>query len=105
MNPTILTPEMVADRWGISTTTVRQLCKDGRLRSFRVGTKLLRITISAVEEFEKCQNTGLGGSGDDGSSQNTTKQGGASQDRTYLRMMRNRDRQDAKRRSGSENMR
>ncbi|MFD0909918.1 excisionase family DNA-binding protein [Ruegeria arenilitoris] len=50
------TPESLAKRWDCSAETVRQLCKSGRLSSFRIG-RLFRIPSQAVEEFEQCRNT------------------------------------------------
>ncbi|WP_425537407.1 helix-turn-helix domain-containing protein [Phaeobacter gallaeciensis] len=41
-------------RWGVSQTTVRNMCDDGRLPHFRIG-KLYRIPAAAVEEYEECQ--------------------------------------------------
>jgi len=52
------TPEMLADRWGCSSETVRTLIKRGELRGFRVG-KLFRIPAQAVEEYE-CQTSTSG---------------------------------------------
>ena len=43
------TPETLADRWGCSAETVRQLVKAGRLRGFRVG-RMFRIPAVAVED-------------------------------------------------------
>jgi excisionase family DNA binding protein len=45
----------VAVRWGCSDRHVRSLIADGRLQSFRLGHKLIRVPMSAVEEFERCQ--------------------------------------------------
>lgn len=49
-----MTPEQVADRWGCSSTHVRTLIKRNELRAFRLGPKLIRIPLEAVEEFEQC---------------------------------------------------
>lgn len=54
------TPESLADRWGCSSETVRQLLRSGRLRGFRVG-RMFRIPAAAVEEYE-CGNTESDGS-------------------------------------------
>jgi excisionase family DNA binding protein len=63
------TVEQVAEMWGCSANHVRQMCKDGRLRHFRLGPKTIRIPIEAVEEFEcQGQTTGLAGSEATGSS-------------------------------------
>ena len=48
-------PESLADRWGVSATSVRNLCRDGSLQHFRVG-RLYRIPAQAVEEYE-CQTS------------------------------------------------
>src|SRR5687768_16714001 len=49
---TVFTPRTLAVRWGVSERHVRNLIRDGKLRHFRVGGKLLRIAADAVEEFE-----------------------------------------------------
>ena len=46
---------MVAERWGTSDTFVYDLVRTGRLRSFRLGAKLIRIKLEDVEAFE-CRN-------------------------------------------------
>jgi excisionase family DNA binding protein len=48
------TPDTLATRWGVSATTVRTMCEDGRLAHFRIG-KLYRIPAATVEEFENWQ--------------------------------------------------
>jgi excisionase family DNA binding protein len=55
MAPMAYTPTQLAQLWGCSANHVRQMCKDGRLRHFRLGPKTIRIPIAAVEEFEKGQ--------------------------------------------------
>lgn len=50
------TPLALAERWSCSSETVRQLCKTGKIKSFRVG-KQFRIPAQAVEEYEQCMNT------------------------------------------------
>ena len=55
------TPEMLADRWGVSATTVRNMCMDGSLQHFRLG-RLYRIPAYTVEEIEKCQTSASEGS-------------------------------------------
>ena len=55
------TPDTLADRWGCSGEKVRQLVKQGQLRGFRIG-RMIRIPVSAVEEYEQCGNTALGAS-------------------------------------------
>ena len=59
------TPELLADRWSCSPNHVRNLIRRGELNAFRVGSRLLRISPDAVEEFERCQqSTGSEGSTD-----------------------------------------
>lgn len=48
------TPEQLAVRWHCSANTVRNLISTGKLDAFRVGKKLLRISVEAIEEYEKC---------------------------------------------------
>ncbi len=60
------TPETLADRWQCSARHIRNMVKDGRLRGFRVGGKLLRIGAGVVEEFERCQNGDLDDTEDNG---------------------------------------
>lgn len=48
-------PEQLASRWQCSASTVRNLIHGGKLRSIRVGAKLIRIPAQAVREFEECQ--------------------------------------------------
>ncbi|MRI57250.1 DNA-binding protein [Methylobacterium sp. DB1607] len=63
------TPELLADRWCCSPNHVRNLIRRGELNAFRVGSRLLRISPDAVEEFERCQqNTGSASSTDASSS-------------------------------------
>jgi hypothetical protein len=35
------------------------MIRDGRLRSFKLGEKLVRVSVAAVEEYEQCQSSGL----------------------------------------------
>lgn len=49
------TPDSLAQRWGCSAETVRQLFKKGHLRGFRVGN-MIRIPQQAVEDYE-CQTS------------------------------------------------
>lgn len=58
-------PATLADRWGCSAETVRQMCRRGDLRWFPVGGKLIRIPASEVERVE-CQNTASSGTGASG---------------------------------------
>ncbi|WP_413777641.1 helix-turn-helix domain-containing protein [Thalassovita sp.] len=49
------TPETLAAAWGCSAETVRNLCRSGTLKHFRLG-RLYRIPANAVEEYE-CQTS------------------------------------------------
>src|SRR4029079_14350922 len=57
METRVFSPETLAARWNCSPRHVRNLINDGALAAFRLGRKLLRISLLAVEEFEKCQMT------------------------------------------------
>ena len=59
--PRPFTPDALADRWGVSSETVRQLIKRGDLPGFRVG-RMFRIPAQAVEDFEQCQTSASDGS-------------------------------------------
>ncbi len=50
------TPETLATRWGVSATTVRNMCGSGELSHFRLG-KLYRIPVAVVEEVEHCERS------------------------------------------------
>jgi excisionase family DNA binding protein len=64
----VFTPEQVAERWGCSANHVRNLIKRGELRAFRLGHRLIRVPLDAIEEYEQCQIIGSDGSKDDSSS-------------------------------------
>lgn len=49
----VLLPKDVAQRWGCSDRTVRNMVNDGRLPGLRIGGKLLRIRVEDVEEYER----------------------------------------------------
>ena len=51
-HPNVYIPETLADRWQCSPRHIRNMIRDGRLPSFRLGGKLLRIRARDVEEFE-----------------------------------------------------
>ena len=61
MNAMVFTPRQLATRWAVSERHVRNLIRDGKLRYFRVGGKLLRIPLAEVEAFE-CQTIASDGS-------------------------------------------
>lgn len=48
---------MLAERWGVSTTFVYSEIERGKLRAFKLGAKLIRISKDAVEEYEKAGET------------------------------------------------
>lgn len=48
------TAETLAHRWGVSATTIRTQCNEGKLQHFRLG-RLYRIPAAIVEEIEQCQ--------------------------------------------------
>ncbi len=51
-----LRPRDIAQRWCCSEQHVRALIRSGRLPYFRIGAKLLRVSLDAVEAIE-CQNS------------------------------------------------
>ncbi|WP_420869064.1 excisionase family DNA-binding protein [Cereibacter azotoformans] len=55
------TPETLAERWGCSAETIRQLAARGELSHFRVG-RMIRIPAAAVQEIEACQISASSGS-------------------------------------------
>ncbi|WP_425596342.1 helix-turn-helix domain-containing protein [Paracoccus marcusii] len=64
------TPKLLAERWGCSGETVRQMVRSGQLPHFLVG-RGIRITQQAVEEYE-CRTIVSGGLRADMSSCGTT---------------------------------
>ena len=62
---TVYTPAMLAERWMCSERHIRNLINAGRLRCFRLGGKLLRIPVEAIEEFEACPSGPSAGTGAD----------------------------------------
>ncbi|WP_425541637.1 helix-turn-helix domain-containing protein [Phaeobacter gallaeciensis] len=53
---TPFTPETLGLRWGVSATTIRNMCNQGDLIHFRLG-RLYRIPAAVVEEKEQCQTS------------------------------------------------
>lgn len=53
LTPRPLTPERLAERWGCSSATIRNLCRRGELAHFRCG-KEYRIPLRIVEGVEAC---------------------------------------------------
>lgn len=49
----LLRPADLAKRWQCSERHVRNLMASGSLPSFRLGSKLIRITLEAVEAYEQ----------------------------------------------------
>lgn len=52
----LLSPSMLAKRWGVSTTLVYEMLGTGDLPGFRLGGKLWRIHLSDVEARENTEN-------------------------------------------------
>lgn len=57
------TCDSLADRWGCSAETIRQMVVTGRLPGFRVG-RMIRIPATVVDEVEQCQKSASDGSGE-----------------------------------------
>jgi excisionase family DNA binding protein len=55
------TPETLAAEWQCSAKHIRNLVNSGALRGFRLGGKLIRIPVEAVEQY-LCQHTVSAGS-------------------------------------------
>lgn len=56
--PNIYTPAMLAERWQCSEQHIRNMIDKGKLPSFKIGEKLLRIRGEHVEALE-CRNGDL----------------------------------------------
>jgi excisionase family DNA binding protein len=52
-----LTTQQLADRWNVSTASVRRLVADGTLRALRLSAKIIRFRLSDVEAFEAGHRT------------------------------------------------
>jgi len=50
----VLRPDEVAIRWQCSDRFVHRLIQKGELPAIRLGGKLLRVPLEAVEAYEKC---------------------------------------------------
>lgn len=57
-----LTPAQLAERWACSPRHVRRLCQRGDLRAMRLGLDAWRISVEAVEAYERGHTTGGAGS-------------------------------------------
>ncbi len=79
------TAESLADHWGVSATSIRNLCQSGRLPHFRVG-RLYRITAQTVEDYE-CQT-----SASDDSEADTASTGTMGQPDAVIRLRHARER-------------
>src|SRR5262245_6388403 len=71
------TPAELAREWQCSERHIRNLVTKGQLRAFRLGGKLLRIPVEAVEEMERCPATASGGSTENSSSCSTSEESAA----------------------------
>jgi excisionase family DNA binding protein len=71
---------MLAERWKCSERHVRNLIARGELPSFKVGAKLLRISLQQVEAYE-CRNTAS-----DGSTDASASPGGETESGTVTRL-------------------
>lgn len=49
----VTTPDRLARHWGCSPNHVRNLIHSGQLRAFKLGERLWRIPIEAIDEFEQ----------------------------------------------------
>ncbi|MBN9291258.1 MAG: helix-turn-helix domain-containing protein [Hyphomicrobium denitrificans] len=80
------TVAQVADRWACSRDAVYSLIRERKLRAFRVGGKLLRVTAGEVERWESAGgntqsgNTDLVNSTERRSSAGATKRGRTAED-------------------------
>ena len=50
-------PKQLAERWGCTVQHVHNLIRKEKLRSFRIGEKLLRIPSEEVRRWEALQQT------------------------------------------------
>jgi excisionase family DNA binding protein len=51
----IWTDQELADEWKIPVRTLQQMCRDGRLRSFKAG-RSVRITDAAKRQYEESED-------------------------------------------------
>lgn len=56
MPPKPYTPETLAAEWQCSSKHIRNLVNRGELRGFRIGPRLVRIPVDAVEEYRRCRS-------------------------------------------------
>jgi excisionase family DNA binding protein len=48
----LLTPEQVAERWGVRKSHVYRLCRERKVKNVRLG-RYVRLREQDVEEFER----------------------------------------------------
>lgn len=48
----LLTPEALADRWTIKKSTVYAMTRAGQLPTVRIGPRLYRYRLEAIEAYE-----------------------------------------------------
>lgn len=50
--PDVMTPKMLADRWGVSVTSIYKKLKSGEIEHFKLGDQLFRVTRDVVQRIE-----------------------------------------------------
>lgn len=53
MGETLYTPQEVADKFGVKVITVWDWLRKGKLRAFRIGGRLYRISENHLEAFKE----------------------------------------------------
>lgn len=56
INIAVYSPRTLAERWGCSEAHVRAMVRNGKLKSFSLGGKLIRITAEEVRKWETNQS-------------------------------------------------
>jgi excisionase family DNA binding protein len=49
---TVLTPEQLAERWAVTTMTLRRWCKEGTLKRMPMPGRAVRFALAEVIRFE-----------------------------------------------------
>lgn len=49
----LLTPQQLADRWTIKPSTVYSMTRAGQLPTVRIGPRLYRYRLEAIEQYER----------------------------------------------------
>jgi hypothetical protein len=49
-------PSTLADEWGVSAALIYKLCRQNKLRHFKIGG-LIRIPIDAAQDYLQCQTS------------------------------------------------